>query len=228
MGTARSPFGVETSPRPRRTNDRPTPAERHRLTTLTCRRARLLRRRHPFKSDQHYLERLAVLRYVPATHTTLPRTYMPAFSVPPEIEHTLVWTRMPIIPLDLPDAVRPRIHQDGLWGFTGSASPPPSPSTLPACLPALADWGITLDKLVCSPKGTAEEDRLVKEAGSEIDTFIRRGWPEREWETAWFVNPPVSCDYLAKRTRCIYLCIPAIAKCPRPCAPPRLCQTPDS
>lgn len=133
----------------------------------------------------------------------------PRFSVPPEIEHTLVWTRVPIIPLDLPDAVRPRIHQDGLWGFTGSTAPPPSPSTLPACLPALADWGVTLDKLVCSPKGTAEEDRLVKEAGREIDTFIRRGWPEREWETAWFVNPPVSCDYLAKRARCIYSCIPA-------------------
>jgi len=44
--------------------------------------------------------------------------------------------------------------------------------------------------MIVSPKGTEEEERLVKEAGSEIDTFIRRRWNEEDWETAWFVNPP--------------------------------------
>lgn len=49
-----------------------------------------------------------------------------------------------------------------------------------------------MDKLVRSPKGSEEEEEIVKQAGSEIDAFIRRRWNEKEWETAWFVNPPVS------------------------------------
>lgn len=119
--------------------------------------------------------------------------------VPPEIEHTLIWTQMPIIPTDLPRSITPRVKQDGLWGFTGSLGTPPSPSLLPQCLPALTDWGVTADKLIRSPKGTDEEETLIKQAGSEIDKFIKRRWVEREWETAWFVNPPVSvavvCNY---------------------------------
>ncbi|GBE83042.1 hypothetical protein BKA93DRAFT_910108 [Sparassis latifolia] len=112
------------------------------------------------------------------------------YSVPPEIEHTLIWTRLPIFPPSLPPSVAPRLLQDGMWGFTGNTEPPPSPSTLPECLPALADWNVSLDKLVRSPPGTEEEEALVREAGSEIAEFVRRRWKEDEWETAWFVNPP--------------------------------------
>ncbi|CAL1712455.1 unnamed protein product [Somion occarium] len=112
------------------------------------------------------------------------------YSVPPEVEHTLIWTRIPIIPPDLPPSIAPRIAQDGLWGFTGSDSPPPSPSLLPSYLPALSEWGVTMDKLVRSPKGTDEEEALVKKDGDEIAKFIKRRWSEDEWETAWFVNPP--------------------------------------
>ncbi|EIW59356.1 uncharacterized protein TRAVEDRAFT_46663 [Trametes versicolor FP-101664 SS1] len=116
------------------------------------------------------------------------------YSVPPDVEHSLIWSRVPILPPDLPapsaSPISARLHQDGLWGFTGTDSPPPSPSTLPACLPALADWGVTMDKLVRSPRGTEEEERAVKRYGEEIETFVKRRWNEREWETAWFVNPP--------------------------------------
>ncbi|KAM5539443.1 hypothetical protein V8D89_006895 [Ganoderma adspersum] len=116
------------------------------------------------------------------------------YSVPPEIEHTLVWSRVPFIPPDLPSPLESklsaRLLQDGLWGFTGVDSPPPSPSLLPETLPALADWGVTMDKLITSPRGTDEEERQVKEYGKEIETFITRRWIEREWETAWFLNPP--------------------------------------
>jgi len=49
---------------------------------------------------------------------------------------------------------------------------------------------VTLDKLVRSPKGNEEEELMVKEAGAEVDAFVRKRWNEREWETAWFVNPP--------------------------------------
>jgi len=112
------------------------------------------------------------------------------YSVPPEVEHSLIWTRLPITPINLHPSIVPRIAQDGLWGFTGSTSPPPSPSLLPSFLPALADWGVTLDKMVVSPKGTAEEEALVKLAGYEIESFVKRRWNEEDWETAWFVNPP--------------------------------------
>ncbi|KAJ7367310.1 hypothetical protein DFH08DRAFT_680409 [Mycena albidolilacea] len=113
------------------------------------------------------------------------------YSVPAEVEHTLVWTRVPIFhPSLVPESIRARVELDGLWGFTGNDSPPPSPSTLPACLPALAEWGFTLDKMIKSEKGTAEEDELVRLAGLPVHNFVKNRWKDGEWETAWFVNPP--------------------------------------
>ncbi|THH20585.1 hypothetical protein EW146_g786 [Bondarzewia mesenterica] len=116
------------------------------------------------------------------------------YSVPAFIEHTLIWTVVPILPPDLPPSINSRLHQDGIWGFTGlfPDSPPPSPSLLPTCLPALAEWGVTESKLTRSAKGTEEEERTVKEAGAEVQNFVCQRWVEREWETAWFVNPPAS------------------------------------
>ena len=32
---------------------------------------------------------------------------------------------------------------------------------------------------------------MVEAAGAEVDKFVRDRWAEKEWETAWFVNPPV-------------------------------------
>ncbi|KAI0655382.1 hypothetical protein C8Q70DRAFT_923555 [Cubamyces menziesii] len=116
------------------------------------------------------------------------------YSVPPEVEHSLIWSRVPILPPDLPppseSTISARLHQDGLWGFTGNESPPPSPSTLPESLGALSEWGITMEKLVRSPRGTDEEEREVRKYGEEIEKFVKRRWDPREWETAWFVNPP--------------------------------------
>ncbi|KIM89469.1 hypothetical protein PILCRDRAFT_813408 [Piloderma croceum F 1598] len=112
------------------------------------------------------------------------------YSVPADIEHTLIWTRLPIIDFSrFPPQIASRLRQDGLWGFTGRSSPPPSPSALPLCLPSLAAWNITMDKLIRSPKGTPEEDEMVREAGREVDQFVRNRWIEDEWDTAWFVNP---------------------------------------
>ncbi|KAJ3986839.1 hypothetical protein F5890DRAFT_1501365 [Lentinula detonsa] len=113
------------------------------------------------------------------------------YLVPPEIEHALVWTQVPIFHPDIiPPSIAPRIEQDGFWGFTGNTSPPPSPSNLSACLPALADWGVTEEKMILSPRGTEEEEALVRQAGNHVQEYIRRKWKEIEWETAWFVNPP--------------------------------------
>lgn len=128
--------------------------------------------------------------------------------MPPEIEHTLIWTVLPVLPplSHLSEKLQARLNQDGLWGFTGllpssiaSHKEPPSPSLLPACLPALSDWGVTEDKLVRSEKGTQEEERIIEEMGKEVHEFIvNRKWKEREWETAWFVNPPVSSTLNAR------------------------------
>ncbi|KAI0270026.1 hypothetical protein BC834DRAFT_819846 [Gloeopeniophorella convolvens] len=114
------------------------------------------------------------------------------YSVPASIEHYLIWTVLPILPHSLPPSIEPRLLQDGLWGFTGFTedSPPPSPSLLPSYLPALSDWGITEASLIRSARGTDEEEAAVRDAGLEVHKFILATWGEREWETAWFVNPP--------------------------------------
>jgi len=113
------------------------------------------------------------------------------YSVPVEVEHALVWTRLPIIhPFIVDHTISARVNQDGLWGFTGQESDPPSPSLLPTCLPALADWGVTEDKLIKSHQPTVEEQRALDIASHEVQTYVKRTWIEKEWETAWFVNPP--------------------------------------
>ena len=127
-------------------------------------------------------------------------------TVPTDVEHTLIWTRAPVFPpphlvspqiaSSLSDSllsrVTKRLEQDGICGFTGNTSPPPPPSLLPESLDALSDWGMSMDKLVISPRGTEEEERAIKAAASEVQKFVRKRWNESEWETAWFVNPPVS------------------------------------
>jgi hypothetical protein len=53
-----------------------------------------------------------------------------------------------------------------------------------------------MESLTFSPKGTKEEDDIVKRCGEEVDTFVKRTWKENEWETAWFVNPEVCLSRL--------------------------------
>ena len=112
--------------------------------------------------------------------------------VPTEIEHTLIWTKMPIYHPDLvAGTIKTRIDQDGLWGFTGNDLPP-SPSNLPSCISKLAEWGITMDKMIKSEPPTEEEKNLIQEAGREVHRYVKNRWVEKDWETAWFVNPPVN------------------------------------
>jgi hypothetical protein len=88
-------------------------------------------------------------------------------------------------------SIAARIHQDGIWGFTGSLTPPPPPSVLPQSLGALSEWGITMDKLIISPTPTEEEAKHIAHVSHEVHTYVKNRWKESEWETAWFVNPPV-------------------------------------
>ncbi|KAG6376925.1 hypothetical protein JVT61DRAFT_957 [Boletus reticuloceps] len=113
------------------------------------------------------------------------------YSVPPEIEHSLIWSRVPVFhPTLIPPAIEARIQQDGLCGFTGSTDSIESLPSLESCLPALAEWGITMDNLVRSPSGNEVEETMVKNTGKEVREFVKRRWKENQWETAWFVNPP--------------------------------------
>lgn len=93
---------------------------------------------------------------------------------------------------DLREKVQARLEQDGLWGFTGALEPPPSPHELPEVIGALSDWGVTVDNLITSPKGSPEEEEALRLSGMEVQTFVTQRWKPREWETCWFVNPPVS------------------------------------
>lgn len=126
--------------------------------------------------------------------------------MPLDVEHALIWTKLPILPPptlvppqisatlseETLNKVTARLQQDGIWGFTGSNEPPPSPSLLPQSLGPLSEWGVTLDKLIISPRGSAEEEVAIRMVGNEVAKFIKNRWKEDEWETAWFVNPPVS------------------------------------
>ncbi len=66
--------------------------------------------------------------------------------------------------------------------------------------------------MVVSEKGTDEEEALVRRAGEEVNKFVKNRWVESEWETAWFVNPPVRpgsvpsfdrlLNILAETTKC--------------------------
>jgi hypothetical protein len=54
-----------------------------------------------------------------------------------------------------------------------------------------------MNSLVRSEKGEEDEEDMVRRAGAEVDQFIRKRWDEERWETAWFVNPPVSLVCIA-------------------------------
>lgn len=171
-----------------------------------CERARILHCGHTARADQCHPERLALLRCVCLIASSIPVTYalrLGHHAVPPEIEHSLVWTKLAIMHPSLIDpSIAARVDQDGLWGFTGETSPPPSPSAVADSLPALAEWGVTMEKLIRSPRPSADEQVHLARACGEVDTYIRRRWEEAEWETAWFVNPPVSRYGYGCRSSC--------------------------
>lgn len=86
-------------------------------------------------------------------------------TVPEGVSHYVVWSRLPLVHTDIiPPEVWDRVQFDGLWGFVGSET---------------------------RLKNDGPDAPLLKAAAKEIDTFIRNLWVESEWESAWFMNPPV-------------------------------------
>ena len=161
------------------------------------------------------------------TVTSLSRSLHWINSVPTEVEHTVIWTKMPIYHSDLvADSIKTRIDQDGLWGFTGSDLAPPSLSNLPSCIPKLAEWGVTMDKMIKSEPPTEEETVLIQKAGREVHRYVKNRWVEKEWETAWFVNPPVSAYFLILKTlHCRAVFFLETSKCAWSCSYTCVCST---
>ena len=52
-----------------------------------------------------------------------------------------------------------------------------------------------MDKMIKSEPPTEEETVLIQKAGREVHRYVKNRWVEKEWETAWFVNPPVSAYF---------------------------------
>lgn len=75
-----------------------------------------------------------------------------------------------------------------------------------------------------SNKGTEEEEELVKKAGWEVNEFVKRRWKEDRWETAWFVNPPVSRISVREIVKGTYISSTEVAECPRFGAYSRFCK----
>jgi len=44
--------------------------------------------------------------------------------------------------------------------------------------------------MIKSELPTEEETILIERAGREVHRYVKNRWIEKEWETAWFVNPP--------------------------------------
>lgn len=87
--------------------------------------------------------------------------------------HFVVWTRVPLIhPATVPQRIWKRIERDGLWGFTGSDR-------------------IAEPKVVEGEDNRPEVLQAVREAHVHFHKYVLAHWPEDDWETAWFVNPPV-------------------------------------
>lgn len=88
-------------------------------------------------------------------------------SVPKDVVHYVVWSRRPFTHADtVAPPIVARVTQDGLWGFTGGPERP-----------------VKLDD---------PHSELLKLASGEIHTFVSKLWDTKDWETAWFLNPPVS------------------------------------
>lgn len=97
---------------------------------------------------------------------------------------------------------------------------------LSSCLPDLSEFGMSIDQLIHPEKGSEEEEMLIRRAGEEVDRFVKTRWPEREWETAWLVNPLVRTLSMKMRPFPRLADLPIdIPKCPWTSAFPCLCQT---
>jgi len=130
------------------------------------------------------------------------------YAMPAECGHSVVWCKRPILDKilfadkDTPfpkgpirEAVFAAINHDGIRGLSGSERqiPPLGFKTrdfLNGC-PEVVTW------MKSDGRADNMQDEVAKLAaqaqmwaGRFIDKFVKKHWPEKEWETAYFCNPP--------------------------------------
>ncbi|KZO94299.1 hypothetical protein CALVIDRAFT_565667 [Calocera viscosa TUFC12733] len=98
----------------------------------------------------------------PSTHYRVVRNDWP-YSVPASVVHFVVWCAVPLIG---PGDSGEEVERKGMWGFTGGAER----------RAAIGEEG--------------DRKGFGGESGEGITAFVKREWPEDEWETCWFMNPP--------------------------------------
>ncbi|KZV89481.1 hypothetical protein EXIGLDRAFT_618136 [Exidia glandulosa HHB12029] len=93
------------------------------------------------------------------------------YAVPFDVEHHIIWTRVPMVNEDLvPEALRQDVERSGIWGFSGGANMDPA-----------------LQAFVGPSAAHRDAVRIV---GARTNAFVQQYWREEDWETAWFINPP--------------------------------------
>ena len=98
-------------------------------------------------------------------------------TVPLDVKHFVFWTRVPIIhPAIVSPKIWKKVEIDGLWGFTGGA-----PESV-----------ANISQEVSGAEESDDVEALIKQARFQTNEYVKANWREDEWETAWFVNPPVS------------------------------------
>jgi hypothetical protein len=134
------------------------------------------------------------------------------YAMPAECGHSVVWCKRPILDKVLfadkntpfpkgpiREAAFAAINHDGIRGTSGSDKRIPgigfkTIDYLKGC-PEVMEW-IREQSRLDKSAGTEDEEvaKMAEKAhawaGRFIDKFVKKNWPEKNWETAYFCNPP--------------------------------------
>ncbi|CAO1630574.1 unnamed protein product [Jaminaea pallidilutea] len=136
------------------------------------------------------------------------------YGIPPRCGHYVVWSKSPMLhPLlfqtpDTPfnaeerEAIYEAVVEDGVRGLTGVDDDPENDYTVVGLhtmqllkekdgvtvAPAAGENGSARAKTREGAASMAE--RAHQWAGRHVRAYVQKKWPEDQWQTAWFCNPP--------------------------------------
>lgn len=131
------------------------------------------------------------------------------YAMPAECGHSVVWCKRPILDKVLfagketpfprgpiREAIFAAINHDGIRGLTGTERRIQSLGfrtreflkESPEAMAWMKETAINNQSEEQQINDLAEKAQIW--AGRFIDTFVKKHWPEKDWETAYFCNPP--------------------------------------